>query len=541
MIENFNELSQLGHNQENFRNSEIPQITNLVGRLQQNNALHSSDGAFDESWDFEFYSVNQTTIQDQIQQQSLNQSFGLNVDATQMNNCFIEKHQRTLSSQIEQQNTKPRTSQQANLHTIIAIIIYVFVSGFKGTAFLMIDIRDSQDETQKGGFILLAFWRQILTSVIFIPLVYQEYNKEKKEEIKEMRLYQIEHIFNKKYLKTIIFCSFVYAVWLGTMAYSVFHISIANVYIFNNSYPLFLVIYKILQQFSPKDEKIKKNQINVFEIFGTLLYVIVLFLFAFEDSQVFYPHAISLLGALSASIYYTYKKNIRYEYPMMLTIFLLSAFTTVQFGMYSLIFENSTLNMNTFHGLFGVFTYKWIFLNIFISFVTGIISVKVLSFINQQIKALYIDILIAFEPLAALILVYLFGYQDFPSLTYFKIYFFYIIAHMLLAKGKSESQIEQIHLSDEDSIKVNSYYNRYSYHNLLNQNIGLLQNSRSSYFPPSLLVSGVETYKIANFNQNSCYRTQQSLPEQKNNVLSKASSKNILELYRQNTQDKTNN
>ncbi|EAR84165.2 transmembrane protein, putative (macronuclear) [Tetrahymena thermophila SB210] len=510
MIENYNQLSQLANNEQNCRNSEIPIITNLVGRLQKSNALKNSVEENDESWDFDFYSVNQTTIQDQMQLQLLNESFSLNMDTNKINNCFIYKHQRTFSSQIEQQNKKPKISQQAILQTVIAIIINVFVSGFKGTAFLMIDIRDSEDETQTGGFILRAFWRQILASIFFIPLIYQEYDKEKKEEIKEMRLYQIEHIFNRQYLKTIIFCSFFSAVWLSTMVYSVFHISIANVYIFNNSYPLFLVIYKILQYYTPKEEKVQQQSINKFEIFGTLLFVTVLFLFAFEGESVFYPYLISLLGAISASIYYTYKKNIRYEYPQMLAIFLFSAFATIIFGVYSLIFEDSTLDMNTSHGLFGVFSFKWIFLNTFISFITGVVNMKVFSFISQQLKTLYIDILIAFEPFTAMILAYFLGYQDFFSYNSFKIYIFYIIAHILLAKGKSESQIQQIHLLDEDSIVLNSnYYSRYSHYNFQNQNIvGLTQNDKNSYFPPSVFTSGAETYKNSNLNLITGSKTQ---------------------------------
>ncbi|KAL4482835.1 hypothetical protein ABPG72_022395 [Tetrahymena utriculariae] len=538
MIENYNQLHQLTNNEQNCRNSEIPNITNLVDRLQQSNELKYSDEDNDESWEIEFYSVNQTTIQDQFHLQSQNQSFSLNADANQMNSCFI-RHQKTLSSQIEQQNLKPIKSQQVILPTTIAIIIYV--SGFKGTAFLMINIGDS-DETQAGGFILRAFWRQILTQIFFIPLIYQEYNIEKKEEILEMRLYKFEHIFNKKYLKTVIFCSFFYAIWLGTMTYSILHISIANVYIFNNSYPLFLVIYKILSTFTHNEEKSCKNKISIFEIFGTILYCTVLFLFAIEDNSVIYPHLISLLGALSASFNHTHKKEIRYEYPWMLAIFLLSAFTTILFGIYSLIFENSTLDMNVYHGLFGVFSFKWIFLNSFISFITGIVNFKIFSFISQQIKTLQLDTLIAFESLAAMLLAYLCGYQDFPSFIYFKIYFFYIIAHILLTKGNSESQIEQFHLSDEDSIIVYSNnYNRYYYHSLQNQNIGQAQNNRDSYLPPSVFATGAEIYKNASINLINYNKTQISLSDYKSNDINQAIQKDASGLCKQNIHSKTNN
>ncbi|KAL4482834.1 hypothetical protein ABPG72_022394 [Tetrahymena utriculariae] len=532
-MEKQNQLSYAVNLEQIRKNSEIPKITNAVSRQQQ---AYPQNNSVSDDEDYEYHGHSQSNKQDQLQFQQQNQGNSWKVDTIRNTNSFFD-NRHIASKQIAQQLSRP-----IPYSTILLTILAVFISGFKGTAFLMIDLKDPEDESKTGGFILRAFWRQILISIFFIPLIYQEYSKEKTEEIEEMRLYQREHIFNKNCLKTIIFCSFVYAVWVGTMAYSVFHTSIANVYIFNNIYPLFLVIYKMLSYFTPKEEKILRQSINKFETFGALLSITVLVLLVYENTSAVYPELIALVGALSASIYYSNIQQITCEYPWMLAVFLLSTFTTIFFGIYSLIFEKSTFDMNTNHGLFGVFSVDWILLNIFISLVTGVINTKLFSYISQQLKTIYVDIAIMSEAFAAMLLAFIFGFQDFPNLTQLGIYFFYVVALVMLAKGKSEAQIEQISLQDENNIKVNpNIVNGYSNPNTSNRNIGLVSNSRGSYLPPSVFATGGGLNQNPNFNSTPNSKAQLNLPAYKKNTISQVNEMNMTDFSRQNILNQRSN
>lgn len=99
----------------------------------------------------------------------------------------------------------------------------------------------------------------MLMTLFFIPSVYNEYTKEKREEIEELRLYSKESILNKTSMITIALCAVAYAIWVGTMAFAVFHTSMVNAYIFNNIYPLFLVIGKFFSVIKAKRELSKEQ------------------------------------------------------------------------------------------------------------------------------------------------------------------------------------------------------------------------------------------------------------------------------------------
>lgn len=66
----------------------------------------------------------------------------------------------------------------------------------------------------------------------------------------------------------------------------------------------------------------------------------------------------------------------------MLAVFLLSLLTTVCFGIYTILFEGSTLDMHHTRGVFGVFNAEWLLLHIFISLLTGVVNVKLFSYIS---------------------------------------------------------------------------------------------------------------------------------------------------------------
>lgn len=126
------------------------------------------------------------------------------------------------------------------LTTFILLVIAVLVSGLKGNGFLLVDI------SHTNSFILRAFWRQLLTTLLFIPGVFLEYSKEKREEIEELRLYSKENVINKNNIKNILICGFLYAIWVGTLSFGVFRLSMTNAYMFNNIFPLFLLLSKLL-------------------------------------------------------------------------------------------------------------------------------------------------------------------------------------------------------------------------------------------------------------------------------------------------------
>ena len=122
--------------------------------------------------------------------------------------------------------------------SLLIILAAVTASGLKGTGFLMVKIEAD------SHFVLRAFWRQLLTSILFIPFVYKEYRDEKINEIEDLRLYSRENLLNLKNLRNLVLCGFLYAIWIGTLAIAVFQTTITNAYIFNNIFPLFLVIAK---------------------------------------------------------------------------------------------------------------------------------------------------------------------------------------------------------------------------------------------------------------------------------------------------------
>lgn len=148
---------------------------------------------------------------------------------------------------------------------------------------------------------------------------------------------------------------------------------------------------------------------------------------------------IALGGALAASIYSNYLSRIVFSFPWMFAVFLLSLVSSIYFGAYTLIFENSTLDMDQFHGLFGVFTWKWIFFNIFISLLTGVVNVRLFSYISQLISTLYLDIAIMAEVFAAMIIALCLGYTHLPTFEQVLIYIVYIFAQILLAYGKDDA------------------------------------------------------------------------------------------------------
>lgn len=115
------------------------------------------------------------------------------------------------------------------------------------------------------------------------------------------------------------------------------------------------------------------------KVAGTIMTLCVVLFVIFEDLSDIIAKFIALVGALSASIYLCNLQRIIYNFPWMLAVFSLSLFSSVCFGIFTYIFENSTLDTNTFNGIFGVFSLKWIFIHILISLLTGIINIKLFS------------------------------------------------------------------------------------------------------------------------------------------------------------------
>lgn len=172
---------------------------------------------------------------------------------------------------------------------------------------------------------------------------------------------------------------------------------------------------------------------NKKEMFGGLLAVVVLFALAGENSSAIEAEMIALCGALAAALYQSNLQRIIFDFPWMLAVFLLSFFTTICFGFYTVIFEDSTLDMHRTHGVFGVFNTEWIFLHILISLLTGVVNVKLYSYISEKISTVYVDIAIMSEAFA-------------PNFIESIIYIFYMIALILLALGKNDPQFEEITL-----------------------------------------------------------------------------------------------
>jgi len=59
----------------------------------------------------------------------------------------------------------------------------------------------------------------------------------------------------------------------------------------------------------------------------------------------------------------------------MFAVLLLSTTASVFLGLYTYFFENSTLTFEEIDGIFGVFSEKWLPLNLAISLLTGLASV----------------------------------------------------------------------------------------------------------------------------------------------------------------------
>lgn len=191
-------------------------------------------------------------------------------------------------------------------------------------------------------FVLRAFWRQLLTSVLFIPFVYKEYRDEKLNEIEDLRLYSRENLLNIKNLRNVVLCGFLYSIWIGTLAIAVFQTTITNAYIFNNIFPLFLVIAKFAtsnnnysnntlpttinpinnttinyidsakgssskQQPEPQQSGLsiwmKNHNTNKTELFGAVFAIFVLVGIASEDTSAMSAELIALVGAMSAALY----------------------------------------------------------------------------------------------------------------------------------------------------------------------------------------------------------------------------------------------
>ena len=131
---------------------------------------------------------------------------------------------------------------------------------------------------------------------MLIPLVVSEYRREQKEEIEENRLYNRDHLLQKRQICCILICGLSYAAWTMTLCFAVFNTSVANAYIFNNIFPLFTLIGKL----SPFNTRSHSNRT---EILGGLLTTAVLVFLVLEDTSGAEGCLISLLGAIAASIF----------------------------------------------------------------------------------------------------------------------------------------------------------------------------------------------------------------------------------------------
>jgi len=225
----------------------------------------------------------------------------------------------------------------------------------------------------------------MISALMMIPLVVQEYRREKKEEIEENRLYNKDHLLQKRYLGCMLICGLSHAIWTVTLCFAVFNTSVANAYIFNNIYPLFTLIGKL----SPFN---KHSHSNRTEILGGLLTAAVLVFLVLEDKAGAEGCLIAMLGAIAASVFENQATTTGQGVPCKFLAMTVSIVGVVSTGIYSLIFEGATLNNNEYTGILGVWSFQWIIAHVLISFITGFAKTEIDAVLDKALSSLTKDV-----------------------------------------------------------------------------------------------------------------------------------------------------
>jgi len=358
------------------------------------------------------------------------------------NDKFLEEIDGVFESRL--------SSKRYPIWVWLLAIIALINSGFLGPFLLMID----------ANRIVKAGWRQMMTAFLLVPLMIYEYKRG------DSSLYQRKVLFDMQVIRKMILAAFLHSLWTITFAYSINFTSMTHVYILNN---LDIFINCLMKIF-------RRDRMSILEKVGflfTIIGIVILYLdHSFEGSTPDFSalssvsvllngNSIAFLGSVAGTFYLWTCYGITEDYPSWLGITIINFLSSIFQLIYSLLFENATFDSSIQNGVFGLFTFKWFFIHIGISLVTGIGCFCLMIIISRIFTPLHYHLLLNLAPVSGALISYFFGLQMLPGLWTWISLGVIIVALTIILMGKNQMDAQDFEL-DDAYLTLNTAYDRES-------------------------------------------------------------------------------
>lgn len=318
-----------------------------------------------------------------------------------------------------------------SLFLYVLMIVFLITSGLFGPFFLIIHIKIP---------ILKLFWRQLLLSIISLPLCLLDIRQESS--------------WGKICISLL--AGILQAIWLVFYTTAIHYTSISHVYILTCLNIFFLTFSK----------KFLKKKLDNLEIFGIFLLIVVLVLVFCDRSEefVFKGDLFALIGSLFLAVYLFIIDKYELSTPFWLTNFTINSVSSLIQFIILISFCNASFTLDEETGLFGLFSSNQFFVQLYIVILSGFGYLVFMRLIKDYFEEFYYRLFMNLSIISGTLWGFYLDFQGIGSVLLWVAIILSILSGILISMGKKSSEgfefdlttkeVQEHHSSGSNSIEM---------------------------------------------------------------------------------------
>jgi drug/metabolite transporter (DMT)-like permease len=355
-------------------------------------------------------------------------------EASLLNDYYSYLHRNRYDQQIDR-----RSSFLKRILAWILLFVSVVGGASIGPFFLYVNTKSQ---------LLKSAWRLWITSILLLPFVLWEYKRDR-----EKAAFNKKVLFKPAVIRSLVLASLANSIWVGFLVYAINYTSMAQAYLFNNCQSFIIVFYKYFT----------RQKVSQYEFIGTAIAGIgAIFVASDNDHYIMndtaapeswwdrgYGDLLAFIGSIGAAAFFLINAEIKHKYPLYTGIIMMSIMGSIFMSAFSLIFEEAQFSFDEYHGIFGLFTDKWIGTYILIGIVTGLGCYVLYVVVSKMLDSLIQTVSLNFEPIFSALIVWYFGMQELPGVLTFIGAMFIIPGMICVVLGQHELKKQEGYYSVE--------------------------------------------------------------------------------------------